>query len=115
MIWTHQKYYQRFQLNVEQYGEILIAHIFEGRKMGDAQPCFDNETTNHKVRANLLTAGASAEAVDACLSGSEADAVRIEVKSKLTYTQTGRANVIHCNENKINGVRSFFYLPLISQ
>ena len=50
MIRTHQDYFKRFRLNVEQYGEILIAHVFDGTKMGDAQPCYDIETTEQKVR-----------------------------------------------------------------
>ena len=107
MTWTHQEYFRTFRLNVEQYGEILIAHIFEGTKMGDAQPCYDIDATNQNVRAALLATGIAQETVEACLPRTTAGSVRIEVKSKLAYTPTGRANAIHCSENKIAGVRTF--------
>lgn len=105
--WTHQEYFKRFHLNVEQYGEILVAHVFNGMKLGDAQPCYDIETSGQKVRQRLLAEGASPEAVDRCLSGSGCAPVRIEVKSKLAHTPSGRASVIHCSDNKINGARSY--------
>lgn len=103
MTWTHQEYFRQFRLNVEQYGEILIAHVFKGKKMGDAQPCYDIETTEQNVRAQLLASGTSHETVEGCLAGHSGSSIRIEVKSKLAYTPTGRANVIHCNENKFKG------------
>jgi hypothetical protein len=106
MTWTHQQYYRKFHLNVEQYGEILIADVFKGKKMGDAQPCYDIEATEHNVRDQLLAAGTDLEIVDSCLMDLDDGSIRIEVKSKLAYTSSSRANVIHCNENKFTGKTS---------
>lgn len=105
-VWTHRDYFRRFNLNVEQYGEILIAQVFNGTKKGDAQPCYDVETSDHNIRLRLLAAGVSQETVERCLSGLKDGVVRIEVKSKLAQTPTGRANVIHCSDNKIDGARN---------
>jgi hypothetical protein len=103
--WTHRKYFERFRLNVEQYGEILIAQAFHGKKMGDAEPCFDVETTKQKMIASLKAARISKQDSRACLNGLHDETVRIEVKSKLWSTPGGRAYVIHVNDNKFKGVR----------
>jgi hypothetical protein len=105
--WTHRKYFTRFRLNVEQYGEILIAQAFDGAKKGDAQRCFDVETTKDKMIAPLVEAGLSKRDSSACLSGLHGGTVRIEVKSKLSHTPTGVANVIHCSDNKLFGVGNY--------
>ena len=103
-LWTHRAYFERFRLNVEQYGEILVAHAFRGEKKGDAQPCYDVEATEQDVRTGLLATGESAAAIDSCFATDTAGVVRIEVKCKLAVTPTGKANVIHCR-NKLKGVR----------
>lgn len=105
MAWTHREYFRRFNLNVEQYGEILIAQVFDGTKIGDEQPCYDVETSDEKMQERLFAAGISRESVEKCLSGLGGGIVRIEVKSKLARTPTGVANVIHCSDNKIHGAR----------
>ncbi len=101
--WTHRGYFRRFSLSVEQYGEILIAQVFDGTKRGDAQPCYDIETSLEKVRRSLLKVGSSKQNVEECLSGVRNGSVRIEVKSKLARTPGGVASVVHCSDNKING------------
>jgi len=103
--WTHRSYFKRFNLNVEQYGEILVAQAFGGVKKGDAQPCYDVETSDQEVRARLLASGASLEKVDSSLSAIQDKMVRIEVKSKLARTPSGVATVIHCSKNKTEGTR----------
>jgi hypothetical protein len=102
--WTHREYFRRFRLNAEQYGEILIAETFAGIKKGDAQPCYDVETSSASVREKLQMAGAPTTTIEKCLSGLRDGIVRIEVKSKLAYTPGGNAQVIHCSERKIRGV-----------
>lgn len=103
MPWTHRAYFKQYRLNVEQYGEILVAHAFRGEKKGDAQPCYDVESTESNVRAGLKTAGASPAAIESCVPVQNC-VVRIEVKCKLARTASGKASVIHCR-NKLNGVR----------
>lgn len=102
--WTHRAYFRQFRLNVEQYGEILVAHAFHGEKKGDAQPCYDVEAAASDVRAALLAAGISPVCIDDCLAD-HADAIRIEVKCKLARTAMGRAKVFHCR-NKLKRVRN---------
>jgi hypothetical protein len=102
--WTHRAYFKQYRLNVEQYGEILIAHAFRGEKKGDAQPCYDVEAAAKNVRLGLLEAGAAPPLIDSCLSSSKGGTVRIEVKCKLAHTPGGKATVIHCR-NKLRGVR----------
>ena len=105
--WTHRDYFRRFRLNVEQYGEILIAQVFHGAKKGDGQPCYDVETSIENIRRPLLDAGMSRDKVEKCLSNVKDGIVRIEVKSKLARTPKGRASVIHCSDNKIDGKRTY--------
>jgi hypothetical protein len=102
--WTHRAYFKQYRLNVEQYGEILVAHAFRGEKKGDAQPCYDVEATEQNVRLGLLEAGAAPAAIDRCFSPPTGGTVRIEVKCKLAHTSGGKANVIHCR-NKLKAVR----------
>jgi hypothetical protein len=101
--WTHRAYFKRFCLNVEQYGEILVAQVFRGSKKGDAQPCYDVETSDQNVRDGLLASGAPRAAVESCLSGLTDNTVRIEVKCKLAHTWASKASVIHCSDKKIKG------------
>ena len=101
--WTHRAYFKRFCLNVEQYGEILVAHVFRGTKKGDAQPCYDVETSDQNVRDGLLASGTPRAAVESCLSVLTDNTVRIEVKCKLAHTSAGNASVIHCSDKKIKG------------
>jgi len=106
MDWTHREYFRRFDLNVEQYGEILIAQLFNGTKKGDAQPCYDIETSDENMRDGLQpTTGISPIMVEKCLAGVKGGIIRIEVKSKLVRTQSGIASVIHCSDNKIHGTK----------
>lgn len=102
--WTHRAYFKQYRLNIEQYGEILVAHAFQGEKKGDAQPCYDVEATESNVRVGLQAAGASHTAVDKCLAIHADNAIRIEVKCKLACTSGGKVNVIHCR-NKLKGLR----------
>ncbi|MCX7174446.1 MAG: hypothetical protein NT159_11105 [Proteobacteria bacterium] len=110
-VWTHREYFRRFSLNVEQYGEILIAQVFDGTKKGDAQPCYDVEASEHDICHRLLATGVSQETVERCLSGLKDGVVRIEVKSKLEQAPAGKASVIHCSDNKIDGVEKRNHRP----
>lgn len=96
---NHRNYFQRFQLNVEQYGEILGAAAFGLTKMGDAQPGYDLEGDKATFAESLKGYGVDV----GFLSGYDGDKVFIEVKSKLEYTHTGKATVVHCHPNKIHG------------
>ncbi len=110
--WTHREYFTRFRLNVAQYGEILIAQVFQGEKMGDSQRCYDVETSYEKIRANFAAHGTVQEIVKSCLSIFRCVGdgnIRIEVKSKLERTSSGTASVIMCNDGKFDGVKK--YLP----
>jgi hypothetical protein len=98
---NHRNYFQRFQLNVEQYGEILGADALGLKKMGDAQPSYDLEGDKTSLIDVL-----KAHSIDTSfLNDYKEDEVYIEVKSKLIYTNTGRATVIHCHPNKIHGAK----------
>jgi hypothetical protein len=103
--WTHRQYFRQFRLNVEQYAEILIAQAFDGKKEGDAQPCYDVEASAEKIINRLLDAGIPGGAVDSCLRAVKDGSVRVEVKAKLARTPTCRAHVIHCRDHKLEGVR----------
>lgn len=98
--WSHQAYAQAFDLNIEQLGEILVSAAVRGKKMGDAQPCFDIQTSALAMSKALLAGGISDKAVRPLL-GSE-NKIRIEVKSKLAWTASGRANVIHCRNKFVS-------------
>jgi len=105
--WTHRAYFNQYNVNVEQYGEILISQAFGGTKMGDAQPCFDVEASIDDARERLTSAGLSATAIDACLCGLTDKTLRIEVKSKRARTAVSTASVIHCSDKKVEGARGF--------
>jgi hypothetical protein len=92
-MFTHREYFRRYRLNVEQYGEILVADAFRGIKLGDAQPGYDV-----LVRKALLIEALDSIGADATRLSLDEE-VRIEVKSK----QSVGASVVHCNECKIYG------------
>lgn len=73
---THREYFTKYHLSVQEYGEILVALVFEVKKEPSGTKGYD---------------------VKASISGQEA---RIEVKSKLARTRTGKATVVHCHNNK---------------
>jgi hypothetical protein len=105
---SHRDYFCNYALNVEQYGEILVAGAFGGRKMGDVQPCFDVEVKTADFRTTLSVLGLEPAKLNALLVP-EGDTVRIEVKSKATYTDAKvsvitEGTVINCGDNKLNGV-----------
>ncbi len=102
--WTHRDYFEQFRLNVEQYGEILVAQAFRGEKKGDAQRCYDVEAKESDVRIGLQQAGGSTTAMYTCLASHSGGVLRIEVKCKLARTASGKASVIHCSKAKLEGV-----------
>ncbi len=73
---THEHYFQKYNLSVEQYGEILVTLAYDGKKMPDNCKGYD---------------------VEAKIDGEPA---RIEVKSKLANGPNGPAAVVHCSDNK---------------
>lgn len=87
---THRDYFLKFNLSVEQYGEILVAEALGEKKLGDTQPCYDVACDQTRF-AKLLGSNTS----------SEPETVRIEVKSKMS--QHGNATVVKCGEIKFNG------------
>jgi hypothetical protein len=100
---THRDYFRRFRLSVEQYGEILVAAAFRGEKMGDSQRGFDVRisTTDfiEVLKGAMINAGQAV--VEKMVSPSFGDEIRLEVKSKVSKTNSGGvAYVVHCNESK---------------
>jgi hypothetical protein len=73
---THEQYFRNHNLSVGQYGELLVKLAFHGKKMADNYKGYD---------------------VKGKIAGKPA---RIEVKSKLAETPTGRATVVHCGDSK---------------
>ena len=105
-VWTHRRYCSTFDLNAEQYGEILVAQAVAGTKRGDAQPCFDVSTTLELLTASLIGVGVSSALITPSMLDVEADGdVRIEVKSKLRFAESGEASVIHCADTKLSGLK----------
>src|SRR5437879_1454205 len=101
-VFSHRDYFQRFRLNVEQYGEILVAQAFRGLKMGDEQPGFDIKVTKEDFNDGLRRAGIKDGQPILCHPEVE---IRLEVKSRFSQTLSGRAEVIHCSDNKMDGVQ----------
>jgi hypothetical protein len=98
----HRDYFRRFRLNVEQYGEILVAQAFCGLKMGDEQVGYDVKVPHSAFVEALRTAGVNVGQLPTCAPD---DDVRIEVKSKLSHTLSGKAEVIGVKATKIEGVQ----------
>jgi hypothetical protein len=73
---THEDYFLKYDLSVEQYGEILVRVAYGGQKIRDNQKGYDVN--------------------NATIDGKPA---RIEVKSKLAEAE-GPANVVHCSDTK---------------
>ena len=94
---SHRDYFRCFRLNVEQYGEILVAQAFRGTKMGDEQVGYDVKVANSEFVNVLSTAGISFGQNAACVSDDE---IRIEVKSKISY----KAEVVGLRETKLFGL-----------
>jgi hypothetical protein len=82
---THEGYFDKYCLSVEQYGEILVKVAFRGTKMPDNYKGFDIEAMIKRKPA------------------------RIEVKSKIANSSNSKPSVIHCNDNKVgsNGMTHF--------
>jgi hypothetical protein len=57
---SHREYFRQYRLNVEQYGEILVADAFRGQKIGDAQPAYDVEVSGDTFVDTLRTIGIDA-------------------------------------------------------
>jgi hypothetical protein len=76
---THEQYFDKHNLSVEQYGEILVKIAFGGTKML-------NNNKGYDIR-------------DAIIDGEPGK--KIEVKSKVNTGPNGRASVVHCGEKKL--------------
>src|SRR5690348_15031762 len=98
---THRAYYRRFQLNAAQYGEILVAGAFQGRKMGDTQRGYDILVNRERFRDALQEAGLNSGPMLVSVSGQD---VRIQVKSKLLKTSSGNASVVHCKSGDLEAM-----------
>ncbi|HPD14513.1 MAG TPA: hypothetical protein PLE19_06165 [Planctomycetota bacterium] len=72
---THRDYFLKYSLSVGEYGAILVALAFGGKKRPHGNKGFD---------------------IDTQVSGQPA---RVEVKSKLARTPGGKATVVKCNAN----------------
>lgn len=97
---SHRAYFCKYGLNVEQYGEILIAQLFKGEKLGDAQRGYDVAVMQEDFKEVLRTLGINEPTF---LLGSSTPTVRLEVKSKLSETGNSKATVIHCKDTKFDG------------
>lgn len=100
---THRDYFRMYELSAAQYGEILIAQVFRGRKLGDSHRCYDVAARPEAVKAALSATGTDPHS---WLWPKTQDDVRIEVKSKLSQTSSGRASVIWCKDSNLNGIGS---------
>lgn len=85
---THEDYFDKYGLSIEQYGEILVKLAFHGTKMPDNYKGFDIKATIKRKSA------------------------RIEVKSKLANSSNSKPSVIHCNDNKV-GLNGMTHLVVI--
>jgi hypothetical protein len=104
---SHRDYFRTYRLNVEQYGEILVAQAFGGEKLGDAQPGYDIDVGC----ADFAPALRTIEIDTASMDIDQNDRIRIEVKSKLSRTSAGNASVVHCSDRKLSGARSKIGIP----
>ena len=101
---THRDYFRTYQLSAAQYGEIFIAQVFRGKKLGDSHRCFDVRARPAALKDVLRAAGADEHSP---LWPRTEDDVRIEVRSKLNRTPAGgKASVIHCKDSNLDGLRS---------
>jgi len=96
---SHREYFRRYKLNVEQYGEILVAQALGGEKMGDAQPGYDV-----RVRRSAFIKVLQKARTKLGLPRRDEE-IRIEVKSKLSTMKSGKATVVHCGDTKFDGAR----------
>jgi uncharacterized protein (DUF433 family) len=99
--WTHRDYFRKYQLSAAQYGEILVAQVFRGQKLGDSQRCYDVEAGADSLRQVLRAVGADEGSP---LWPQTDECIRVEVKSKLSRTPGGVASVVHCNDFKFDGM-----------
>jgi hypothetical protein len=95
---THRQYFRRYRLSAAQYGEILVAEAFHGRKLGDSQPCYDVVTNAGKIADALRGAGVHFD-----VSSDRQAEVRIQVRSKLSESRSGKASVVHCKATDLEG------------
>ena len=98
---SHRDYFRRYQLNVAQYGEIVVAEAFLGKKMGDAQPGYDIVTSKAAFIDALQRAGIGAERMTTFNLNED---IRIQVKSKLNETPSGKASVVHCQDSNLEAM-----------
>jgi hypothetical protein len=99
---SHRYYFRRYQLNAAQYGEILVAEAFHGRKMGDAQRGYDILTPQASFVDALRSAGLRPEQI---LFAGLSTEIRIQVRSKLAETPAGgKASVLHCKESDLHAM-----------
>ena len=94
---TLRDFFRRYRLSVEQYGEILVAELLNGVKMGDVQPAYDVYTTPERMEQG------DCPIRDKIVP--ENGEVRVEVKSKATITSGGKATVVNVGKVKMGGVR----------
>jgi hypothetical protein len=98
---TPRHYVRRYQLNVAQYGEILIAEAFHGRKLGDGQRGYHIATSKEAFIDALHIAGIDAETpTPSRLTGQ----IHIQVKSKLNQTASGRATGVLCKDTDLEAM-----------
>lgn len=95
---THRHYFQRYRLSVAQYGEILVAQAFCGKKMGDTQRSYDIVTSNAVFNAALKSVSTDNPFLP-CSDSTED--IRIQVRSKLDGTAYYKASVVHCKEGDL--------------
>jgi hypothetical protein len=103
---SHYDYFRKYKLNVEQYGEILVAQAFKGKKKGDAQHGYDILIDKaSKVISKLQDTVTGKKKIKSFFPYPN-KLVRIEVKSKLSITNAGKASVVHCSKTKLADKRA---------
>src|SRR5437763_909541 len=99
--WTHRDYFRTYRLSAAQYGELLVAQLFDGDKLGDSQRCYDVEAPVDALKRVLNATGVDDTS---SLWPKTNDAVRIEVRSKLSRTPAGKATVVQCKDSNLDGI-----------
>ena len=94
---TLRNFFRRYDLSVQQYGEILVAMLLNGCKLGESHPSYDICTTQELMKEGGCM-------IRDMLVSKDGE-VRVEVKSKLAETQSGRASIVNVSEAKMGGKR----------
>lgn len=82
---TLKEIYQRLNLSVAEYGELLVAEVFRGTKMPEG-------TRGYDIQANTK---------------------KVEVKSKVIWRKNGPASVVHCGQANADSMDEVVFDTLV--